>query len=698
MLPDPSALAIVIPAHYACAGVAFFCAVVALVGYQRLTYRAFSICCLCVGGTQIGQAEYYTAQTVEQAAASIKLQTGMWLLVIPQLFLFIGAYTRQVRIAPWYAGLCVVFGVLVVANWMMPVGLRFESLRMADPLVLPWGETLARFQGESTAIGTFARLLIVPIVVWAAIRTWRHYRAGYRRAAILLGIYLALQVASMVHGRLIDHGILQSFYSAGFAFMALMLVMSVNLLLDLVQRSAQLKHALTDLQASTALREAAEHREHELAFTDTVTGLPNRNKFREEALRLFAAAHHEKSDLAILLLDLDHFRHVNDALGHDVGNGLLRQVAGRLTQANAGQAFLANLGGDGFIAMLNIPAGTPAEEAEMRARALASNLQGALAGEFAVGTHRLHIAASVGIAFHRGSVETGYTTFKNAEMAMYEAKARGRRAIRVFQPQLAEAVARRLRIQDGLRAAQQRGELVLEYQPVVAADLRTASLEALVRWHSAELGRVSPAEFVPIAEQTGDIHPIGAWVLDTACAQIGAWTRSGVRFGAHVAVNISPWQLMQDEFVAQVQAALVRHGIQPGQLMLEVTESALLFNLEDCIERLHQLRDLGIKVALDDFGTGYSSLHYLHQLPLDTLKIDRTFIVRIGDADGRLLVGGIVNMAAHLGLSVVAEGVETAAQCDILRELGCHYIQGYFACPPVGDGALRDFLARSPRD
>lgn len=682
---------IVVPAHYACAGVAFFCAIVAMVGYRRLTYRAFSLCCLFVGGTQIGQAAYCGAHTLDKAVWAIKLQTSMWLVMVPQLYLFIAAYTRQQRIAPWYLALCVLFGTFLAANLALPVGVRFASLHPADPVVLPWGEVLPRFQGETTALGAVVRLMFVPIIAWAAVRTWGHYRAGYRRAAILLGIYLGLQVASIIHGGLIDTGMVRSFYSSGFAFMALTLVVSINLLLDLVQRSAQLKHALTDLQASTARRDAAERRVHELAYTDQITGLPNRNSFREEAARLFESAKREGSTLAVLLLDLDHFRHTNDALGHDVGNGLLREVAARLRRANAGRAFLAHLGGDGFIAILRIPAGTAAES-EAMARHLAEELQNALGGEIAVGTHRLHSAASVGIAFHTGSVGSGFTTFKHAELAMYEAKARGRRTIRLFQPALADAVSRRLVIQEGLRTAAAKGELVLEYQPIVTGALHAASVEALVRWDSATLGRVSPAEFVPVAEQTGDIHQIGAWVLETACAQIGAWMRDRVAFGAHVAVNISPWQLMDDGFDAQVAAALRRHAIRPGQLMLEVTESSLLFDLQACTARLQRLRDLGVKVALDDFGIGYSSLNYLHQLPLDSLKIDRSFVARIADAEGRLLVGGIVNMAAHLGLTVIAEGVETAQQRDILRALGCHYIQGYFACAPRSDAGLRDFL------
>ena len=692
ILPAAEALSIVIPAHYAGAGVALFCAMVALVGFRSTHYRAFIACCICVIVAQLSQIDYYQAQTVAAAARSLMWQTAAFIAAIPALFLFFASYTGQRRIAPWFISIFVACAVILAIHFSLPFGVRFVSLQPAAPFVLPWGETLARYKGEASAWNALVRLSSFLIFVWAVARSVIHYRNGHRRAGILLGVYLLLQSASLFHSTLIDFGAVQSIYTAGFGINLLALLFSVNLVLDLRDRTIAHEKSIDALHETNRRLAQAEQEVRQLVYRDPITGLPNRNQFRSEALRQLQQAEQGGQLGAMVLLDLDHFRIINDALGHDTGNAVLLEVATRLKSVTGDKVFIGNLGGDSFVAILPLAKG---EEPTSTAMTFAQQWLASISPEIQVGDHRLHVAASVGIAMYPQAGAGGYTVFRQAEMAVYDAKARGRHTVRIFHPDMGDDVDLQLNMQRGLRTALENRELRLNFQPITRSDGSVHSIEVLLRWQHPELGMVSPAKFIPVAEQTGMIHAIGQWVLQESCACIARWRRDGIVFGDHVAINVSAWELMEVDFVARIKTILDEHDIDPRWLMIEVTESALLFDLEDCIAKLVALRALGVRVALDDFGTGYSSLNYLHELPLDTLKIDRSFVTRISAKDGRLLVGSIVTMAQHLGLEVVAEGVESLDQQQTLHELGCNIQQGYLVCAPLDEAGLHAFL-RTP--
>ncbi len=689
MLPATEALSIVIPAHYAGAGIALFCATVALVGYRSTHYRAFVACCLCVVVAQLSQIDYYQARTVEAASRSLIWQTAGFIGTIPALFLFFASYTGQRRVAPWFMGIFAASLAMLAIHFSLPFGIRFVSLQPVTPFVLPWGETLARYTGDASAWNALVRTSTLLLYIWAVARTIIHFRAGHQRAAILLGVYLLLQFATTVHGTLIDFGLVDSIYTAGFGIIFLALLFSLNLVLDLRDRTIAHESSIRELLETNCRLAQTEQEIRKLVYCDSVTGLPNRNQFREEVLRQVRQANDGGRRGAMLLLDLDHFRIINDALGHDTGNAVLLEVATRLKQVGGENAFIGNLGGDGFVAILPLAADA---EPTSTASTFARQLLASISPEIHVGAHRLRIAASVGIAIYPQPGVSELTVFRQAEMAVYDAKARGRHKIRIFHPEMGEEVDLQLSMQKGLRTALENGELTLNFQPITISTGSIHSVEVLLRWQHPELGKVSPTKFIPVAEQTGMIHAIGQWVMREACACIARWRRDGIVFGDHVAINVSPWQLIEVDFVARVKASIEEHHIDPSWLMIEVTESALLFDLEDCIAKLVELRTIGVRVALDDFGTGYSSLNYLHALPLDTLKIDRSFVARLSAKDGRLLVSSIVSIAQDLGLEVVAEGVESLDQQQTLHELGCNIQQGYLVCAPVDEVALHAFL------
>ncbi|MDF1504261.1 EAL domain-containing protein [Roseisolibacter sp. H3M3-2] len=436
-------------------------------------------------------------------------------------------------------------------------------------------------------------------------------------------------------------------------------------------------------------RKALEAELRRRAYEDPLTGLANRARFQERAERALGAPDAAGDDArrtALLLVDLDDFKTVNDSLGHAAGDQLLASVATRLLAATRGSDTVARLGGDEFAMLL------PAVRGEEEAVLVAKRVVATLGVPFRVGGRPLRLGASVGIALARGG-EGADDLLRNADLALYRAKSQGRARYELFAPALHAAAVERLELEGELRAAIAGDQLVLHYQPIV--DLRggaTRGVEALVRWRHPARGLVPPATFIPLAESTDLIVPLGRWVLRRACDEAARWP--GGDAAPSVAVNVSARQLAGDDFARTVADALRDSGLPPRRLVLEVTESVLLGDLDAALRRLEALRALGVRLALDDFGTGYSSLAYLQRLPVDLLKIDRTFTAGL-DGSGRraALARSIVAMADTLGLETVAEGVETDAQHAALVALGCRLAQGYRYARPMDADALRAFLA-----
>jgi diguanylate cyclase (GGDEF)-like protein len=432
----------------------------------------------------------------------------------------------------------------------------------------------------------------------------------------------------------------------------------------------------------------AEERIAHLAHYDALTDLPNRVLMRGHLEQRVAELAQGKP-FAILYIDIDEFKGVNDSFGHEIGDELLRHVAARLRSCVGPQDLVARLGGDEFAIV----------KAETRDRGQLTTLAEQILHSLRVPAHckgqEVPIEASIGIAIAPDDGLSLEDLFKNADLAMYAAKSDGRRTYRFFVPELDARLKTRRQLELDLRQALARGQLEIHYQPLVELATDTiAGCEALLRWYHPERGMISPADFIPVAEDTGLINEIGDWVLKRACAEAAGWPGH-----LRLAVNVSPVQFRTKTLALRVATALTDSGLAPDRLELEITEAVLIRDDEEALVILHQLRDLGVRIALDDFGTGYSSLSYLRRFPFDKIKIDRSFVSDIGDEEGSsMIVQAVVNMASACRMSTTAEGVETEMQRDILRDLGCSEMQGYLFSPAVPASKLQQLLLSKASD
>ncbi len=464
-------------------------------------------------------------------------------------------------------------------------------------------------------------------------------------------------------------------------------------IVDEAGQPSQVLSAWRDISERKAVEEELEHQ----AFHDVLTGLPNRVLFHERVHQALAAAPRQGGDVgtpppcvAVLFIDLDNFKRVNDSLGHNVGDQLLAAVGLRILGLAAPGETVARLGGDEFAVLLEHSPG------ESAAVALAEQLAAALGQPFSVGGRHLHVTASIGIATGTPGGNTAEDMLRDADTAMYQAKTGGKSQYRVFDRGLSELVQGRLQLEEDLRRALAQDELRLHYQPIVAIDSgEMIGFEALVRWQHPVRGLVPPGEFIPLAEETGLIVPVGRWVLVTACRQAREWRR---RLGIPLlmSVNVSPPQLRAPGFAADVDAVLRETECPPASLQLEITESAFLGEDPEVIRVLEGFRTRGIQLAIDDFGMGYSSMGYLKRFRVDALKIDRHFIARLGrDPEDTAIVRSLVSLARDLHLRVSGEGIETEEQWERLRLLHCEHGQGYYFAKPLAVDAAEAFLRQS---
>jgi diguanylate cyclase (GGDEF)-like protein/PAS domain S-box-containing protein len=432
----------------------------------------------------------------------------------------------------------------------------------------------------------------------------------------------------------------------------------------------------------------AEDRIRYLAYYDPLTELPNRTLLRDRAEQALNQAERARAEAALLFLDLDHFKTINDSLGHLSGDALLQEVTQRIHAALRHTDTVGRLGGDEFLIVLS---GSSAASAAL----VAHNLISRISQPIVTGGHTLTVTASIGIALYPTDGHDFDELHKNADIAMYKAKELGRNRYHFFTPELNNAAMERLTLENALRGALEGGQFALHYQPQIdLASGQVIGVEALLRWTHPELGAVSPARFIPIAEESGLIGRIGAWVLHEACRQNKAWQEQGLQ-SMVVAVNVSTRQFSLSDIRELVQQALDSTGLEPGYLEVEITESLLAQDMENTLAVLDHLHALGVQIAVDDFGTGYSSLAYLKRFPLHKLKLDQSFVRDlVQDADDRAIASGVVNLGHSLGLAVIAEGVESEAQFDILRRLGCDEVQGYLFSRPLAAADLAAWLRR----
>jgi diguanylate cyclase (GGDEF)-like protein/PAS domain S-box-containing protein len=435
-------------------------------------------------------------------------------------------------------------------------------------------------------------------------------------------------------------------------------------------------------------RKALEEKLRQLAFHDPLTLLANRTLFRDRVLHALTRAQRSGGRAALIFLDVDNFKNINDSLGHDAGDRLLQDVAQRIVQASRSSDTVARLGGDEFGILLE--GVSTAVDVERIADALIESL----GTPFSLDGREVGVTASVGVAFS-GPDTTAKALLSNADLAMYHAKAAGKNRYVIFQPQMQTLLHERLRLEADVGRALASEEFFLEYQPIV--DLGTQALlgvEALVRWRHPDAGVLMPASFIHVLEECGQIAALGRWVLKRACRDVCAW-RSSIAgaSGLRLAVNISAHHLQHGELVRDVLEALQGSGLEAGNLVIELTESTMMYNTEVNLERFHRLKAIGVKLAIDDFGTGYSSLSYLHRFPIDILKIDRSFINGLtGSGDGPDLARAVITLGETLGLDTVAEGIELEPQIAALLALGCVAGQGFLFAP----GRSLEQLSNSP--
>ena len=460
--------------------------------------------------------------------------------------------------------------------------------------------------------------------------------------------------------------------------------LSISAIKDESGKTVQYAGVFTDI---TELKQSQEELKHQ-AFHDALTGLPNRNLFQD---RLDVALHHaHRSDgrLAVMFIDLDNFKHINDSLGHATGDQFLKRVAEILSECLREDDSVARVGGDEFIIIVEHIF------SEQDPINVAKRIIQKLSSAIVIDGRDLYVGASIGVTYYPEDGSDAETMIKNADMAMYRAKEAGKNNFQLFTPTMNERAVRRLELESNLRKALEREEIFVNYQPLVdIASNRIIGMEALMRWR-VEDKVISPVEFIPVAEDSGLIVELGAWILRQACAQTEKWRKDG--FDIFASVNLSARQLEHKMLIESIKAIIGEAGLAPENLELEVTESAVMGNVDKAIEIMTNISQLGIRISIDDFGTGYSSLSYLKKFPIHKLKIDRSFVMDIPDSkDDCAITQTVISMSHSLGLKVIAEGVETVEQLDFLRERGCNQGQGYYYSKPVSAEEFTTLLQKN---
>ena len=486
-------------------------------------------------------------------------------------------------------------------------------------------------------------------------------------------------------GQLADMGIKLSEIPQHNPLVEMLMLLSTNrsAMDDARELADALKLRREELEAAN--RELA-HR----AFHDALTGLPNRLMLRDRLSQAITRAQRKKSALAVLFIDLDRFKSINDTLGHRIGDAVLRGVADRISAMLRKSDTVAREGGDEFLVLLE-DIGIPEHAASV-----AGKLLRALDEPYSVEGRSLHCSGSIGVAIYPDDGADAEELIRHADAAMFDSKGGGRNQVHFFSPESWQRITQRFSMEAELRTAIDEGQFTVYYQPQVELPgQRITGAEALIRWNHPQRGLVPPLEFIPLAEEVGLIVPIGEWVLDTVCAQMADWI---ARFGwsPTVSVNISAKQLQMQDFVQRVESALARHALPPQLLELELTEHSLMQQHQRASQLLERLKRRGVRLVLDDFGTGYSNLMTLSSLPFDMLKVDRSFVHGVEDnAQSRALVNMIIALAQQLKLKVVAEGVETTEQQALLAGLGCEFVQGYLHSPPLPSASFEPLAFRS---
>jgi len=466
----------------------------------------------------------------------------------------------------------------------------------------------------------------------------------------------------------------------------------VSLTLSPIRSASGEIRGISAIDRDITERKAAEKEIESLAFYNPLTRLPNRRLLLDRMQQALAGSIHSRRMGAVLFIDLDNFKIINNTSGHDVGDQLLIEVGRRLTRCVREADTVAHIGADEFVILLEDLSGDP-QLAASQAKVVSEKVLATLNAPYTVADEEHHNTPSIGVTLFSNGENTVDELLKQANIAMFQAKLAGRNTLRFFDPEMQVSLASRAVLESALRLGIQHHQFVLHYQPQVDSSGRIFGAEALLRWEHPERGLVPPDQFIPLAEETELILPIGQWVLDTACQRLKAWSEDACTRDLQLSINVSALQFLQADFVDQIRLALTRADAPAHRLKLELTESLVLVDIDDTIAKMQALKQLGVGFSIDDFGTGYSSLAYLTRLPIDLLKIDRSFVKNLPEhQNDAVIVHTIITMAKSLGLAVIAEGVESEAQRQYLAQQGCPNFQGYLFSKPVALEAFEALL------
>jgi len=597
-------------------------------------------------------------------------------------------------IASWLVALGTAFGVfaaasVTLANWRGWLGISaglafglsafFSLLLVSLQPVNPWAWLWAQSWGLTAAVLVASALAICHIMSSEGLLRLPRWQARVTPLATgsMLLVVLAQAFGNDVSSRAVDTAIgLPTTHAAMLAGVAAIVALSVSRFMSRIERhlvdradglEQSLRKANSDLQ--------------KIAYYDALTKLPNRLVFEDKLLAAVGRVDQQKSRLAVLFIDLDGFKPINDSFGHSSGDAVLRQVGERLRSLSRSADTMARVGGDEFLMLLE------GEADEQSAAQVATRMLATLSEPYSIGSREVAVSASIGIVFYPdGGTQT--KLIARADAAMYAAKRSGGACYCFFEPSMEADAHDQLDLQRDLRLALENKELELFYQPKVdAISGKITAAEALLRWKHPKRGMIGPATFIPVAERFGLIGSLGNWVIEDACRQSRAWRDKGLRM--RVAINLSAFQMRQDDLVERITTALARHRIDPSLLTCEITESVAMEDTKATQQTFRRLGETGVHLSIDDFGTGYSSLAYLRKLPAEELKIDRSFVMDLEtSADARAVVDAVIHLAHALGLKVVAEGVESERQRDVLIQMGCDELQGYLFAKPMSARAL----------
>jgi len=647
----------------------------------------FAAICLTFSCFQYANVQQQVALDAEQAVRAHKWVNFFSLSLVPQVWYLLALLDkRQVSLRISY-GVAVVSLVLVLDNLVAPFGYRFSELAVDAPVDLAWGERAFLLSGETTIAYRVNHLLLLGAAVFAVmicIRDWRQ-RARFRSRLVWTSVALVAVAGAL--GGAADKGMLKLPYLTGFGFLFLAASFLLLIRREATQRLSEKIRISAALEREVESHKLSSQRFERALTNDALTRLPNREGALEKLRAMFVWSESSLTRTAVLLLDLDRLAIINGTRGYEAGNQVLIEVAQRLRDHCGKRRLVARLGSARFavgIAGHKTLAGIERE--------VEGVLEAVKAPFTAAGTV-LNMTFSAGVAIYPDHANTAEDLLASAGLALHEARDLGPGNLRVFRPSLQQSLSERIGLENELKEALTNGEFFLHYQPQVCAKTeRVLGMEALIRWQHPELGLVMPDKFIPLAEATGSIAAIGAWVLETACKQLQDWRALGFS-EVRMAVNLSAQQLLLSDLRDNVQAALQRTGLMGADLELEITESVLMQDPQHSIDKLESLRSLGVRLSIDDFGTGYSSLGYLKMLPVHSFKLDRSFVRDIGESEKDLeICATAVGLARNLGLELVAEGVEDAGQAAQLRDLGCDLLQGYYFARPLAAYAATNYL------